>query len=123
MNTPNTTDCAPDAVSRVCAGCGQSFTPNREWSTFCSTPCRTGFANRMKARGGPLAPLVLAWNATRHAKPGTPEAEVCRYARSEITAIAGMFLEEDEEAGRASAVEYVKTLMASGTLYMDRARR
>lgn len=121
---PLNTDIAPVAApERKCVGCGHSFQPRREWSTFCSTPCRTGFSARMKARGGPLAPLVLAWNATRHAKPGTPEAEVCRYARSEITAIAGMFLDEDEEAGRASAVEYIKTLMASGTLYMDRARR
>jgi len=88
----------------------------------------------MKSRGGPLAPLVLAWNATRHAKPGTDEADVCRYARSEISAIAGLFLEEDEEQqrkfqageaanGRGSAVDYVKSLMRSGTLYVDRARR
>lgn len=120
MITPETPTTAP---TRPCAGCGQSFTPRRDWGTFCSPPCRAAFSSRMKSRGGPLAPLVLAWNATRHAKPGTPEAEVCRYARSEITAIAGLFNEEDDEAGRASAVEYVKGLMASGTLYVDRARR
>lgn len=107
----------------ACGNCGNEFEQRRSWQSFCDRKCSAEFHKRAKARGGPLAPLVLAWNATRHAKPGTPEAEVCRYARSEISAMAGMFLDEDEEAGRASAVEYVKGLMASGTLYVDRARR
>lgn len=106
-----------------CGNCGNEFEQRRSWQSFCDRACSTEFHKRQKARGGPLAPLVLAWNATRHAKPGTEEAEVCRYARSEITAMASLFLEEDEGEGRGSAVDYVKTLMRSGTLYVDRARR
>ena len=117
--TPKTPETRPE---RPCVNCGEMFVPGREWSTFCSTPCRTGFANRMKARGGPLAALVIAWNDTRHAKPGTEEAEVCRFARSEITAIASAFIDEDREAGRGSAVDYVKALMSTGTRWVDRRR-
>lgn len=109
-------------MTRQCANCNKTFTPAREWASFCSAPCRTGFANRMKSEGGPLAPLVKAWNATRHAKPGTEEAEVCRFARSEITAISRLLNEADAAEDRASAVDYVKGLMASGTRFMDRRR-
>lgn len=76
----------------------------------------------MKARGGPLVPLVLAWTETRHAKAGTREAEICSYARREITAIASMF--NDEDGGGQNAVDYVETLMRSHRpLYADRVRR
>lgn len=106
-----------------CANCGNEFEQRRSWQSFCDRKCSAEFHARAKQRGGPLAPLVLAWNATRHARPGTEEAEICRYARSEISAIAGLFNEEDDTEGRASALEFVKGLMRSGTLYMDRARR
>lgn len=66
-----------------------------------------------------MAPLVKAWIATRHAKPGTEEAAVCAFARRELTQMATDFNERD----KGNAVEYVKTLMRSGTLYVDRARR
>lgn len=121
MDTPDTTKTPDSRPERKCAGCGNSFIAGREWSTFCSSTCRTAFGNRMKARGGPLVPLVLAWTETRHAKPGTREAEICAYARRELTGIASIFNEEDEENGR-SAVDYVETLMRSGTLYVDRRR-
>ena len=122
MDTPNTISTPDGRPTRKCAGCGKLFTARRDWSTFCSSPCRTGFANRMKARGGPLVPLILAWTETRHAKPGTREAEICSYARREITGIASLFNEEDREGGRGSAVEYVETLMRTGTRYVDRRR-
>lgn len=108
--------------TRRCAACNTSFQPSREWATFCSTACRTGFANRAKSEGGPLAPLVKAWNATRHAKPGTREAEICRFARSQITAIARELNEADEAAARASAIDYVGGLMDSGYQWADRRR-
>lgn len=112
-----------DTETRKCCRCGSSFQPARAWSNFCSDKCRVGFHAANKSEGGPLAPLVKAWIATRHAKPGTPEAEVCNFARREITAMASAFNESDAEEGHVGAVEWVKTLMASGTLYMDRARR
>jgi len=110
-------------MPRQCANCNTPFTPSRDWSSFCSPSCRTAFANRMKSEGGPLAPLVKAWNATRHAKPGTEEAEVCRFARSQITAISRLLNEGDAKAERASAVDYVKGLMASGVKWSDPGRR
>lgn len=110
---------------RKCPGCGGSVEgAGRGYTgkTFCTNQCRQAFNNRMKGEGAPVAALVKAWTMTRHAKPGTEEAEVCRYAMSQLTQIARDFNDRDEDAGRPSAVAYVKTLMASGTLYCDRAR-
>lgn len=89
--------------------------------TFCTATCRTAFNNRMKGEGAPLAALVKAWTMTRHAVPGSREAEVCRYARSQITAIARALNVADRENGRGDAVAYVETLMASGTDWADRS--
>lgn len=77
----------------------------------------------MKARGSVLAPYELAAAQTRHAKKGTRQAEVSRYARAEITAIASGFNEDDADAGRPPMWEYIESLMASGTKYVDRQRR
>ena len=109
---------------RPCPGCGGAVPEGTRGpaKTFCSQTCRQGFNNRMKAEGAPIAALVKAWTLTRHAKPGTREAEVCRYARSQLTQIAGDFNERDQNERRPSAVDYVETLMASGTLYCDRSR-
>ena len=110
---------------RLCPGCGTGVDGagrGPTGKTFCSNGCRTSFNNRMKAEGAPIAALVKAWTLTRHAKPGTEEAEVCRFARSQLTQIAAAFNERDEDAGRPSAIDYVRTLMASGTLYCDRSR-
>lgn len=113
---------AETLANRACCRCTAEFTPSRDWSNFCSDKCRTGFHNAMGKEGKVLAPLVKAWTATRHAKPGTEEAEVCAWARQQITEISRMFLDEDEEEDRGSAVAYVKGLMASGFLYVDRRR-
>jgi hypothetical protein len=59
---------------------------------------------------------------TRHAKPGTREAEICRYARSQITQISSHFSDRDADMGRPKAVDYVGTLMDSGFNYFDRIR-
>lgn len=124
---PNTTSApaspAP-AAAKACPSCAAKFAPGGRGlgKQFCSDACRTGFHARMKAEGAPVAALVKAWNATRHAKPGTREADICRFARSELTAIASHFNDRDEAAGRASAVDYVESLMQSGTIWADRLR-
>jgi hypothetical protein len=112
------------SASRTCPGCRSSFAPGGRGlgKQFCSDKCRTGFHNRMKAEGAPIAALVKAWNATRHAKPGTREAEICSFARRELTQIAQHFNERDAEAGRGSAVDYVASLMDGGTIWADRIR-
>lgn len=106
----------------LCCNCANEFQKTRSWSAFCSKECRMEFANRMKKQGGPLAPLVKAWTATRHTKPGTEEAEICAWSRQQITEIARMFLDEEEQEGHGSAVDYVRGLMKSGFLYVDRRR-
>lgn len=108
---------------RKCQNCGELFTASRAHSVFCpGDTCRKAFDNRKLSQGGPMAPLVKAWIATRHAKPGTREAEICAYARRELTQMASDLNELDERANR-SAVDYVETLMRSGTMWVDRARR
>lgn len=129
--TPTETAIAPSApqisqngANRVCPGCGAEFAPGGRGmgKVFCEDKCRTGFANRMKAEGGPLAAFIKAWTMTRHAKAGTREAEICRYARTQITQISSYLNDKDREAGRPPALDYVETLMQSGSNYMDRIR-
>lgn len=107
-----------DTQHRLCCRCGSSYAPTREWANFCSPDCRKAFHADAKAQGGPMAPLVKAWIATRHAKPGSREAEICAFARRELTQMASDF----NEADRVSATAYVDALMRSGSLYVDRRR-
>ena len=107
-----------DTLERNCCRCGAAFQPSRAWSNFCSPDCRTAFHKDCKSQGGPMAPLVKAWIATRHAKPGSEEAEICAYARRELTQMAS----DLNEAEQSRSVEYVRALMRSGTLYVDRRR-
>lgn len=108
----------------TCPGCGDHFPAGGRGlgKTFCTDACRRAFHAACKTEGGPLAPLVKAWHATRHAKPGTREAEICRFARGQITEMARMFLDADEEAGR-DAIAYVGQLMDSGFQFADRCKR
>lgn len=87
---------------------------------FCSKVCRVAYHNRAYSQAGVLASLTKAWNATRHASPGSREAEICRYARSEITRIARILNDADKAMRRPDAASYVEKLMQSGSMYMDR---
>lgn len=124
---PNDQETPPSAVksasteTRTCPGCGISFPPGGRGigKSFCSDPCRLRFHNLHRGEGVPLAPLIKAHHATRHAKPGTREAAICTFARRQIAEIARTFLDQDEEVGR-DVVAYVGTLMDSGTLWVDR---
>lgn len=113
---------APDLCT--CPGCGAEFEKGGRGlgKTFCADTCRRAFHAAAKSEGGPLAPMIKAWHATRHAKPGSREAEICRYARGQITEMARMFIEADGEIGR-DAVAYVESLMTSGFQFADRTKR
>lgn len=114
--------CSTPLAVKLCPACGADFEPGGRGlgKQFCTDGCRRSFHGRMKAEGGPLAALVKAWAATRHAKAGTREAEICRFARREMTAIAQHLNDRDTASGRASALRYVETLMDGGTLWADR---
>ena len=115
----------PDTSAlRMCPGCGCGFEPGGRGfgKTFHSEQCRQRWRSVHLAQGFPLAPMVKAWHATRHAPAGTREAAICTFARGQITAMASMFLDEDEADG-IHIVAYVGQLMDSKTQYMDRRRR
>lgn len=124
---PAAQETAPRASSRFvpeqrrCMNCPATFTADRVHNVFCDPACRKAFDARHLSQGRPAAPLLKAWTATRHAKPGTREAEICRFAMSELTAMATDFNAADAKAER-SAVDYVETLMRSGLRYVDRAK-
>jgi len=115
---------AAPAGQCTCPGCGDPFAAGGRGlgKKFCSDQCRKAFHRLAMLEGPPLAPLVKAWHATRHAKPGTREAEICTFARGQITEIARVFLDGDDDAGR-DTVAYVGNLMDSGTLFIDRTKR
>lgn len=114
---------AAQAVQCKCPGCGEPFAAGGRGlgKKFCADQCRKAFHRLSMVEGAPLLPFVKAWHATRHAKPGTREAEICTFARGQITEIARLFLDRDDEEGR-DTVAYVGQLMDSGTLYIDRAK-
>jgi hypothetical protein len=114
------TDHAPE--TRVCPGCGVQFEAGGRGlgKTFHLDECRKAFHRTQIGRVA-ILPLVMAWAATRHAKPGTREEAICTYARREMTEMSRLFIEQDDEAGR-DAVAYVGSLMDSGTIYADRRR-
>ena len=124
--TPETTQTvAPAIVSGRCPNCGVDVPPGGRGRgrVFHEKECREQFAARAKAQGAVLLPIFLAWMETRHAKPGTPEYQLCRDARKEATEMARSFREEAREAGRPPMHEYVATLFRDGERYMDRTRR
>lgn len=123
MPTDHKNAVAVPVAQKACPNCGTLFDEGGRGlgKTFCQKSCRVTFHRLAIIEGPPLAPLVKAWNATRHARPGTREAEICTFARSQLTEIARIFLDRDEEEGRDS-VAYVGSLMDSGMLFVDRMK-
>lgn len=116
---------APATVSVRCPNCGDTVAAGGRGRgrIFCRPKCRELFSARAKSEGAPLLAFVLASIETRHAKPGTREAEICRKARSEMTAIARDILDRRKAEGMPPAADYAETLLATGDRYMDRTRR
>lgn len=113
------------STEKHCPNCGDAVQPGGRGlgKVFCDKTCRVAFNNRAKAEGAVIVALVKCWLATRHAKPGTREADVCRRARRELTDIGRHLLERDAQAGRPPIVDYVEVLLAEGSIYADRARK
>jgi endogenous inhibitor of DNA gyrase (YacG/DUF329 family) len=125
-DTLNPVAAAPAPVpARLCPNCGDPVPAGGRGlgRTFCSKDCRVAFNNRAKAEGAVIVALAKCWTDNRHAKPGSREAELCRWARSELTETLRMMLDADKDAGRPPVADYVETLRDSGTLYCDRTRK
>ena len=125
MTTEATATVAPATTTGRCPNCGDDVQAGGRGRgrVFCRPRCRELFAARSKSEGAPLLAFVLAWTETRHAKPGTREADLCKAARSEVTAIARMLLDQRKADGMPPAADYVETLLRDGERYMDRTRR
>lgn len=106
---------------KTCPECLATFTPKRDHGRFCQPSCRTTWNNRHVKQGAPLAILVKAAMATRHAKPGSRDAEICRYARAEMTRMCRDYL-DDDTANDRDVVEVVGEMMDAGEQYTDRQR-
>jgi hypothetical protein len=116
------------AIMVKCAECATPFAPARAGQRFCNptkakvSPCARRWGARNLGRGSPVVPLLQAWGATRHAKAGTREADINRYARRELTTIARLYNDEDAAEGRADALAFVGTLMDQNSMFIDRKR-
>lgn len=89
---------------------------------FCTDDCREKFHARAKGEGAAAIKLVKAWVGTRHAPPGTREAEICRTARRELTQLAEVLIQRDRVNGRAPASDYIAALGEGGSMVTDRVR-
>jgi len=85
---PELTACAMH-VAGVCdnPGCSVVFAPSTPWQKYCCSACRRCAVNEARAVGHKIAPALLAWRQYKRAKPGTPEADLCRAARRYITQV------------------------------------
>lgn len=104
---------------RTCPECATTFTPRREHGRFCQPACAKAWNNRNVAQGGPMVQLVKAWLQTRHAKPGTREADICRYARAELTRLGRQYLDDDAAHDR-DPLAIVGAMMDAGDMVEDR---
>lgn len=108
----------------TCPGCGADVQSGGRGlgKVFCTNQCRQRYNNWLKIIGGPMAILIMAWEETRHAKPGSQEAEVCRFARSQMTMIAKEANDGLRTSGRPPATAMVTRMIKSGSLWTDRKR-
>lgn len=108
----------------TCPGCGNTVQSGGRGlgKVYCSTKCRQAYNNRLKVIGAPMAILIMAWEETRHAKPGSQEAEMCRFARSQMTMIAKVANEGFRNAGMPPATAMVTRMIKAGSIWADRKR-
>lgn len=111
---------APQAASRRCAECGEGFKPNRPQQQFCCPAHKTAFQNRAAVEGRAIIALAKAWRASRNNKANRELGSDCL---SELCSILDGFIMDDREAGRPGPMEYAKSLLRSGSRFIDRQRK
>jgi hypothetical protein len=95
------------AFRHVCPECAVTFIGARD-TRFCTTAHKDSFWNREAKRGKVAMPLMRAWRG------GRGSGDVARYAFTELCALADRWNAEDRDAGRLSAVEFVRPKMRQG---------
>lgn len=94
----------------TCPECGVKFTRYHHSALFCSPAHQRAFHGRNMARGKVAMPYVQAWRTSRNRKA---DAIVGRFAWGELCRMSDLWSAEDRDAGRPSAVDYVR-----GRMYM-----
>lgn len=88
-----------------CPECGGAYLARQRNQLFCCNAHKRAYNNRWGKRGAVLAPLYAAARATRGGSRG--DKITGAKARSAADHLVQRWKEEDQAAGRASAVEYV----------------
>ena len=113
---PSIQERAADAICPECGGEVVRRSSRGPMPTFCSKLCRREHSNRHLVEGRAIIALLKAWRIDRGS------GEIAKTAFTQATQILDGFNFADREAERPRADLYAAKLMASGTLYMDRAR-
>lgn len=95
------------AKLKICAECGQEFTPKGERGKpqkFCSPAHKLAHANRRTTRGKSLIALAQGWRQTRGA------GDLGKFLFAEMTSMLDDFNAEDFAAGRARAADYASNV-------------
>ena len=100
----------------ICPECGCTFATGHRTKRFCTPQHKQDYANREAAQGKVIASFVKAWRLGRGSKG------VAKAAFAELCTIVDSFNAEDKAAGRPPASLYVKGLLDTGYLYVDRKR-
>ncbi|MCA3254805.1 MAG: hypothetical protein INF91_04205 [Alphaproteobacteria bacterium] len=90
---------------RRCPECGAAFSPAVYNQLFCASPHKLLFERRLAKRGFKLTALAMAARQTRDGTRG--DVETGRWAARETRRLLQLWADDDREAGRPSAVEYV----------------
>lgn len=115
--TPAEDSCAPGSPSiplrgvaiykpRPCPECMAHFQPVHPRQLFCSEAHKRAFNNRWTVRGRALAVIATAARITRGGNRG--DRQTGRTARREAERMMSRFAQEDRDAGRMSAVDYMR---------------
>jgi len=95
MTTDTTT---AQAHAKICPECGELFETTHTGKVFCDEACRVSYANTSLGRGKSVVPLLVTWRRHRTTETG-------KRALRELCRIASIYIEEDRQEGRESAIQ------------------
>jgi hypothetical protein len=102
-------------AERTCPECGKRFEPNRRNQLFCSAPHKAAWENRATVRGKVLTPIAAVARMTRNGTRGSDEDRViARKASNAQNRLIQQWRDEDREAGRMGATEFLRARVRFG---------